>query len=51
MCDGEDVEIDYNKSWAESNGSWYYVKRIKTGTKGWVDSNYLSQWSRTLNQK
>ena len=23
---------------------WYYVKRVKTGTWGWVNYNYLCHW-------
>ena len=32
MYNGEHVCINYTKSASESNGDWYYVKRVKTGT-------------------
>lgn len=44
MYDGEYVSIDFTKSYTESNGSWYYVKRIKTGTWGWVKSEFIAYW-------
>lgn len=50
MYDGEEVWIDFDKSWAESNGTWYYITRLQTGTKGWVDARYLASWSRILNE-
>ncbi len=40
----ESVCINYTKSARESNGNWYYVKRVKTGTWGWISSQYLSHW-------
>lgn len=42
MYKGEPVLINYTKS-SKSKG-WYYVKRIKTGTWGWVDKNYILEW-------
>ena len=36
MYRGESVLIDYTKSYSIGfNSSWFYVKRIKTGTWGW----------------
>lgn len=43
MYKGEPVLINYTKS-SKGKGSWYYVKRIKTGTWGWVDRNYIFEW-------
>ena len=37
MYNRERVCINYTKSAKESNGKWYYVKRVKTGTWGWVN--------------
>ena len=44
MYNGEHVCINYTKSASESNGNWYYVKRVKTGTWGWVYHSYLTRW-------
>ena len=44
MYNRERVCINYTKSAKESNGKWYYVKRVKTGTWGWVNYNYLCHW-------
>ena len=44
MYNGEHVCINYTKSANESNGDWYYVKRVKTGTWGWVYHSYLTRW-------
>lgn len=41
MYDGEQVCIDKTKN---SNSGWYYVTRIKTGTKGWVSKQYIVEW-------
>ncbi len=44
MYNGEYVSIDFSTSYSQSNGTWYYVKRIKTGTWGWVKSEYICYW-------
>lgn len=44
MYNGEYVSIDFSTSYQQSNGTWYYVKRIKTGTWGWVKSDYICYW-------
>lgn len=44
LYDGEYVSIDFTTSFKKSNGTWYYVKRIKTGTWGWVKSDYVFYW-------
>lgn len=44
MYNGEYVSINFTKSFTESNGSWFYVKRIKTGTWGWVKSDFIAYW-------
>ncbi len=40
----EYVCINYTKSAQQSSGDWYYVKRVKTGTWGWISNQYLTQW-------
>lgn len=43
MSKNEVVVIDYAGSSAGcSSGKWFYVKRVKTGTWGWVNTNYLA---------
>lgn len=45
MYRGESVLIDYTKSYSIGfNSSWFYVKRIKTGTWGWVSRTYIAEW-------
>lgn len=44
MYEGEYVYIDYKTSFSGSNGTWFYVTRIKTGTKGWVNRDYVRAW-------
>lgn len=44
MSNKETVCINYTKSASESNGNWYYVKRVRTGTWGWVNHQYLCHW-------
>lgn len=44
MYDNEELSIDFTKSWNESNGTWFYVQRLKTGTWGWVSRDYISFW-------
>lgn len=41
---GERVSIDLTTSTSKSDGSWYYVMRIKTGTWGWVSADYIMYW-------
>lgn len=42
MYRGEPVLINYTKS--SGKGSWFYVKRIKTGTWGWASRQYILEW-------
>nr|MBP3598119.1 SH3 domain-containing protein [Eubacterium sp.] len=44
MYNKETVRINYTKSSTVASGNWYYVKRIKTGTWGWVNYKYLLHW-------
>lgn len=44
MYNGEYVSIDFTTSYRQSNGTWYYVKRIKTGTWGWAKADYIFYW-------
>lgn len=44
MYNGEHVLIDFKTSFSQSNGTWYYIKRIKTGTWGWVSRDYVICW-------
>lgn len=44
MYYGEYVRIDFTTSYSQSDGTWYYVKRIKTGTWGWVKAEYIYYW-------
>lgn len=43
MYKGEPVLINYTKS-SQGKGTWYYVKRMKTGTWGWVCREYIWEW-------
>lgn len=43
MYKGEPVLINYTKS-SKGKGTWYYVKRMKTGTWGWVCRKYIWEW-------
>ncbi len=43
MYNNESVCINYTKS-GETGGRWFYVKRVKTGTWGWVKHNYVYEW-------
>ncbi len=43
MYKGESVLINYTKS-GKGKGVWYYVKRMKTGTWGWVSTKYIWEW-------
>lgn len=46
MYNGENVLIDYIKSYENGFDSlWFYVKRIKTGTWGWVKRTYIAEWN------
>ncbi len=45
LYNGETVVINYTKSFQESNGTWFYLKRVKTGTWGWVNRKYVSEWN------
>lgn len=40
MYRGETVLINYT----QSKGTWFYVKRMKTGTWGWVKKSYIFEW-------
>lgn len=42
MYRAEPVLINYTKS--SGRPSWFYVKRIKTGTWGWAYRQYILQW-------
>ena len=42
MYRGEPVLINYTKS--SGKGSWFYVKRMKTGTWGWAYRQYIWEW-------
>lgn len=43
MSKNETVLIDYAASSDGcSSGKWFYVKRVKTGTWGWVHGDYLA---------
>ncbi len=43
MSKNEVVVVDYSaSSLGCSSGNWMYVKRVKTGTWGWMNSNYLA---------
>lgn len=43
MSKNETVLVDYAASSAgSSSGKWFYVKRVKTGTWGWVNADYLA---------
>lgn len=44
MYNGEHVLIDFNTSFRQSNGTWYYIKRIITGTWGWTNRDYVISW-------
>lgn len=43
MYDGEYVWIDWS-SYGDGGFSWYRIQRIKTGTYGWVSTQYISHW-------
>lgn len=43
MYNNEAVCINYTKS-SQASGKWLYVKRVKTGTWGWVKSTYVYSW-------
>lgn len=43
MSKNEVVVIDYAATNVGcTTGKWFYVKRVKTGTWGWVNTNYLA---------
>lgn len=44
MYAGETVSVDFVTSNKKSDGSWYYVKRLKTGTWGWTKAQYINCW-------
>lgn len=39
---GEPVLVNFDKS--RGHVSWYYIKRMKTGTWGWVKRQYIYPW-------
>lgn len=41
MYDGESVAIDLGNSVNKNGKLWYYLKRIKTGTWGYANSDYI----------
>lgn len=41
---GETVSIDWSTTFNRSDGTWYYVMRVKTGTWGWVKDEYVLPW-------
>ena len=43
MYSGELVWIDWSK-YGKGGLEWFYVKRLKTGTYGWVNKEYIAQW-------
>ena len=44
MYDGENVLIDFQKTYSVTNNGFFYVQREKTGTWGWVKSSYICPW-------
>lgn len=45
MYNNEAVLINYTLSGKKSpNKTWFYVKRLKTGTWGWVKASYIYEW-------
>lgn len=48
MYDGEPLQVTLSKTKTDSKGNiWYYCKRIKTGTKGYVSASYV--WVELFN--
>ncbi len=43
MYNKETVCINYTKS-RDTDGKWLYIKRVRTGTWGWVKQNYILPW-------
>lgn len=43
MYSGELVWIDWSK-YGKGGLEWFYVQRLKTGTYGWVNKEYIAQW-------
>lgn len=41
MYNGEAVAVNIGKMEEKGNTIWYYLKRIKTGTWGYANSNYI----------
>jgi hypothetical protein len=44
MYNNEEISVDFVTSWSQSNGTWFYVKRMSTGTWGWVSRDYINFW-------
>ncbi len=42
MYNGEAVYVNRSKSVTKGNTLWYYLKRIKTGTWGYADSDFIT---------
>ena len=44
MYNGESVYVNRSKSVIKGNTLWYYLKRIKTGTWGYADSDFITYY-------